>query len=109
MAPSASRRKNSSRPISIEPLEIRQLLAAQVIAPIAPLLASRTNPQSNTINLADQFKNLMPMIMKNLKPAIVQGRSAAVSVASALSRIAGSLQFQFSGRMRSSGALWPIV
>jgi hypothetical protein len=29
----------------------------------------------NTINLADQFKNLMPMIMKNLKPAIVQGRS----------------------------------
>jgi hypothetical protein len=29
-----------------------------------------------TINLSNQFKTLMPLIMKNLKPAIVQGRSA---------------------------------
>jgi hypothetical protein len=29
----------------------------------------------NTMNLTEQFKAMMPMLMKNLKPAIVQGRA----------------------------------
>jgi uncharacterized protein len=29
-----------------------------------------------TINVSNQFKTLMPILMQNLKPAIVQGRSA---------------------------------
>lgn len=58
-------------------------LFAAVLLLTAPARAQSPSPEStaaarelvNTINLADQFKNLMPMIMKNLKPAIVQGRS----------------------------------
>jgi len=58
-------------------------LFAAVLLLTAPARAQSPTPEStaaakeliNTINLADQFKNLMPMIMKNLKPAIVQGRS----------------------------------
>ena len=58
-------------------------LFAAVLLLAAPARAQSPSPEStaaakeliNTINLADQFKNLMPMIMKNLKPAIVQGRS----------------------------------
>jgi uncharacterized protein len=58
-------------------------LLATVLLLTAPARAQSPSPEStaaakeliNTINLADQFKNLMPMIMKNLKPAIVQGRS----------------------------------
>ena len=58
-------------------------LLAAVLLLTAPARAQSPSPEStaaakeliNTINLADQFKNLMPMIMKNLKPAIVQGRS----------------------------------
>lgn len=49
----------------------------------APAQAQSYSPESlaaakemiNTINLADQFKNVIPMLLKNLKPAIVQGRS----------------------------------
>jgi hypothetical protein len=48
-----------------------------------PARAQSPSPEStaaakeliDTINLANQFKNLVPVIMKNLKPAIVQGRS----------------------------------
>jgi hypothetical protein len=58
-------------------------LLAAVLLLTASARAQSPSPEStaaakeliNTINLADQFKNLMPMIMKNLKPAIVQGRS----------------------------------
>jgi hypothetical protein len=56
---------------------------AAVLFLAAPAQAQSSSPDSmaaakeliDTIDLADQFKNLMPVIMKNLKPAIVQGRS----------------------------------
>jgi uncharacterized protein len=59
------------------------ILFVAVLLLAAPAQAQSSSPDSeaaakeliNTINLADQFKNLMPVIMKNLKPAIVQGRS----------------------------------
>ena len=58
-------------------------LFAAVLLLTAPARAQSPSPEStaaakeliDTINLPNQFKNLMPMIMKNLKPAIVQGRS----------------------------------
>jgi hypothetical protein len=58
-------------------------LFAAVLLLTAPARAQSPSPEStaaakeliDTINLTDQFKNLMPVIMKNLKPAIVQGRS----------------------------------
>jgi hypothetical protein len=57
---------------------------ATVLLLSAPAPAQSPSPDStaaakeliDTINLADRFKNLMPVIMKNLKPAIVQGRSS---------------------------------
>ena len=58
-------------------------LLAAILLLTAPARAQSPSPEStaaakeliDTINLAGQFKNLMPIIMKNLKPAIVQGRS----------------------------------
>jgi hypothetical protein len=58
-------------------------LFAAVLLLTAPARAQSPSPEStaaakeliDTINLANQFKNLVPVIMKNLKPAIVQGRS----------------------------------
>jgi hypothetical protein len=58
-------------------------LFAAVLLLTAPARAQSPSPDStaaakelvNTMNLADQFKTVMPMIMKNLKPALVQGRS----------------------------------
>lgn len=58
-------------------------LLAAVLLLTAPARAQSPSPEStaaakeliDTINLANQFKNLAPVIMKNLKPAIVQGRS----------------------------------
>jgi hypothetical protein len=58
-------------------------LLATVLLLMAPARAQSPSPEStaaakeliDTINLANQFKNLAPVIMKNLKPAVVQGRS----------------------------------
>lgn len=58
-------------------------LFAAVLLWTAAARAQSSSPEStaaakeliDTINLANQFKNLMPVIMQNLKPAIVQGRS----------------------------------
>ena len=58
-------------------------LVAAVLLLTTPARAQSPSPEStaaakeliDTINLANQFKNLAPVIMKNLKPAIVQGRS----------------------------------
>jgi hypothetical protein len=65
----------------------RLFQAASVLAAVlllaAPARAQSPSPDSlsaakeliNTINFPDQFKALMPIMMKNLKPAIVQGRA----------------------------------
>jgi hypothetical protein len=65
----------------------RLFQAAGVLAAVlllaAPAQAQLPSPDSlaaareliNTINFPDQFKALMPIMMKNLKPAIVQGRA----------------------------------
>jgi hypothetical protein len=65
----------------------RLFQAAGVLAAVLLLAASAQaqspSPESlaaakeliNTINFPDQFKALMPIMMKNLKPAIVQGRA----------------------------------
>lgn len=58
-------------------------LFAAVLLLTAPARAQSPSPEStaaakellNTMNLAEQFKALMPMIMKNMKPALVQGRT----------------------------------
>ena len=58
-------------------------LFAAVLLLTAPARAQSPSPEStaaarelvNTMNLAEQFKTMMPMIMKNLKPAMVHGRS----------------------------------
>jgi uncharacterized protein len=58
-------------------------LFALVLLLAAPARAQSPSPDAlaaakelvTTMNLAEQFKALMPMIMKNLKPAIVQGRN----------------------------------
>jgi hypothetical protein len=58
-------------------------LFAAVVLLTTPARAQSPSPESTaaakelieTINLTNQFKNLAPIIMKNLKPAIVQGRS----------------------------------
>lgn len=64
-------------------LFLRAGLFALAVLSAAPTLAQSPSPDAlaaakelvTTMNLAEQFKSLMPMIMKNLKPAIVQGRS----------------------------------
>ena len=58
-------------------------LFAMALLSVAPARAQSPSPDTLaaakdlviTMNLAEQFKTLMPMIMKNLKPAIVQGRN----------------------------------
>jgi hypothetical protein len=58
-------------------------LFAVVLLLVTPARAQSPSPDAlaaakelvTTMNLAEQFKALMPMIMKNLKPAIVQGRN----------------------------------
>ncbi|WP_082076994.1 DUF2059 domain-containing protein [Bradyrhizobium sp. LTSPM299] len=52
------------------------LARAQTAAPTpSPEALAVAKELVATIHLADQFKTLMPTIMKGLKPAIVQGRS----------------------------------
>jgi hypothetical protein len=59
------------------------VLFAAVLLLMVPARAQSPSPDAlaaakelvTAMNLSEQFKALMPMIMKNLKPAIVQGRN----------------------------------